>query len=71
MPCSVFICSMGSGKWMIEEAIGAQVNHTIIYGHHTDTGHMFADFEKYLYLSFFEENKTVEIQDLYKKGIMK
>ncbi|CAM4314794.1 class B sortase [Lacicoccus alkaliphilus] len=42
-------------------------DHTIIYGHHTDTGHMFADFEKYLSRSFFEENKTVEIQDLYKK----
>lgn len=42
-------------------------DHTLIYGHHTDTGHMFADFEKYLTESFYEENKVIEIQDLYKK----
>ncbi|MDB0579377.1 class B sortase [Salinicoccus roseus] len=42
-------------------------DHTVIYGHHTDTGHMFADFEKYLSPSFYKDNKTIEIQDLYKK----
>lgn len=42
-----------------------QDNHTIIYGHYTPNGHMFADLEKYLSEEFFNENRTITFRDIY------
>lgn len=42
-----------------------QDNHTIIYGHHTSTGHMFADLEKFLSEDFFNENRTIVFEDIF------
>lgn len=42
-----------------------QDNHTIIYGHYTSNGHMFADLEKYLSEEFFQENRTITLKDMY------
>lgn len=42
-----------------------QDNHTIIYGHYTPNGHMFADLEKYLSEDFFNANRTITFRDIY------
>lgn len=42
-----------------------QDNHTIIYGHYTPNGHMFADLEKYLSEDFFTDNSTITLKDMY------
>lgn len=40
-------------------------NHTILYGHYTQTGLMFAELDKFLSEEFTEENPTISFQDPY------
>ncbi|MCC5890289.1 MAG: class B sortase [Alkalibacterium sp.] len=42
-----------------------QDNHTIIYGHYTPNGHMFADLENYLSEDFFLDNNTITLHDMF------
>ncbi|MFO8068663.1 MAG: class B sortase [Alkalibacterium sp.] len=42
-------------------------DHSILYGHHTNTGLMFADLEKFLSEEFTAPNSTIEFQDPYSK----
>lgn len=39
--------------------------HTILYGHYTSNGNMFADLEKFLSEDFFNSNQTIVFQDLF------
>lgn len=39
--------------------------HTILYGHYTSYGNMFADLEKFLSEDFFNSNQTIVFQDLF------
>ncbi|MCC5895874.1 MAG: class B sortase [Alkalibacterium sp.] len=40
-------------------------DHTILYGHYTSNGNMFADLEKFLSEDFFNSNQKVVFQDLF------
>lgn len=42
-----------------------QDDHTIIYGHYTQNGHMFADLEKFLSEDFVNENPTITFESLF------
>lgn len=39
--------------------------HTILYGHYTSNGNMFADLEKFLSEDFFNSNQSITYQDLF------
>lgn len=39
--------------------------HTILYGHYTPNGYMFADLEKFLSEDFFNSNQTIVFEDLF------
>ncbi|SFC52267.1 sortase, SrtB family [Alkalibacterium subtropicum] len=46
-------------------------DHTILYGHYTQTGLMFADLDKFLSEDFTKENPTISFQDPYTKRTYK
>lgn len=39
--------------------------HTILYGHYTPNGHMFADLEHFLSEEFFYSDQTIVLKDLF------